>query len=53
MYTLGDTGIEKSAYSIQKQLKEQGIEVLLIPSTLADITVKLRNESLDYDIILL
>lgn len=53
VYTSNDTILEQTAQNIKAQLSEKGISVGLTPSTLWDISVWLRNESLEYDILLI
>jgi len=52
-YTKSDALMESAMQEMVRLLEENGIAVNLIVTDLGDITVKLRNESLEYDIILL
>jgi len=52
-YTQSDAIMESAMQEIVRLLEENGIAVNLTVTDLGDITVKLRNESLEYDVILL
>lgn len=53
IYVNSDSGIEKTALNIKEQLEKQGVFVELIPLSLVDITRGLRDDSLEYDSILI
>jgi len=53
VYNLNDLTQKETAQIIKQEIQKIGIQVQIIPVSLAEITQQLRNDSIEYDMMLL